>query len=342
MPMKLQTVVELPKVDFLIRPEDRVMMLGSCFSDRIGERFAHAFVRVLSNPFGTLYNPASVAAVLRLTLGFMASGELPDDMFYLHRDGMWYSYMHDVKFARRDKAECREAVLRSVESVAEFLRSIDVLFVTFGTRRVYSLASRCGYVVSNCHKMPADTFVETDLGVAEIASAWIDLVGELAAVNPRIRVVFTVSPFRYIKYGLHGSALSKAALLLAIDDIVKALPGRACYFPSYEIVNDELRDYRFYEPDMLHPTRQTSDYIWERLGEWLFADDMHLYIKEGERISAALAHRNMGADAAAHLKFLLATAERIDRFKAQYPFAPTEEAAAMLSERIRMTKELLL
>lgn len=283
--MEFRTKVDLPLKKITLTPRNRVLLLGSCFSDEIGRRLAAEMDEgcVLINPFGTLYNPTSILQALRA----LQTNRLPEGHLFKGRDGRWRSWAFGGKWAADTQAECEAKTRQALQQAVAFWQQADTVFITFGTNHVYHLKAD-GRSVANCHKELSSAFEERLLSVEDVVEAWQTFFRALPSATPR-RFVFTLSPYRYIKYGLHTDKLSKATLLLAIDRLCSpannAAPTAApCfYFPSYEIVNDELRDYRFYAPDMQHPSEQTADYIWERLKEWSFApadfDRMHQNLK---------------------------------------------------------------
>ena len=283
--MEFRTKVDLPLKKITLTPRNRVLLLGSCFSDEIGRRLAAEMDEgcVLINPFGTLYNPTSILQALRT----LQTNRLPEGHLFKGRDGRWRSWAFGGKWAADTPAECEAKTRQALQQAVAFWQQADTVFITFGTNHVYHLKAD-GRSVANCHKELSSAFEERLLSVEDVVEAWQTFFRALPSATPR-RFVFTLSPYRYIKYGLHADKLSKATLLLAIDRLCSpanndAPPAAPCfYFPSYEIVNDELRDYRFYAPDMQHPSEQTADYIWERLKEWSFApadfDRMHQNLK---------------------------------------------------------------
>lgn len=237
-----------------------VVSLGSCFADEVGHRLQAAGLSVELNPFGTLYNPASVASALdRL----MADQELTTDNLVQH-DGLWHSWYHHGSYSRPTPQECLDACNTAIHHAHKTLATADMLIVTFGTAFVFEHE---GQVVANCHKLPAQCFVRRRMSVHEVVALWQPLRERLSAFNPRLHVVFTVSPIRHMADGAHGNQLSKSTLLLATEQLVGLQPTLAAYFPAYEIVLDELRDYRFYGPDMAHPTPLAVDIVWERFQE---------------------------------------------------------------------------
>jgi len=238
--MKLQTIVDIAPSAWRIGYEDKILMLGSCFSDEIGEQMTQRALQVTCNPFGTLYNPLSIAQAMTMT-------EMPALVQY---EGLWHAMSHHGSFSRADKAEAEQAILASINTMQQALREASVIIVTFGTAWVYEMN---GEIVGNCHKLPADTFTRRRLSVEEIVAAWKPILERY----PDKHWLFTVSPIRHIKDGLHENQLSKATLLQAVEQL-------GDYFPSYEIMLDELRDYRFYADDLVHPSSLAVNYIWER------------------------------------------------------------------------------
>lgn len=271
--MEFRTPVDLPLQKLVLTPRNRVLLLGSCFSDEIGRRLAAEMDGgcVLINPFGTLYNPTSILQALRA----LQTNRLSEGHLFKGRDGRWRSWAFGGKWAADTQAECEAKTRQALQQAVAFWQQADTVFITFGTNHVYHLKAD-GRSVANCHKELSSAFEERLLSVEDVVEAWQTFFRALPSATPR-RFVFTLSPYRYIKYGLHADKLSKATLLLAIDRLCSpangdAPPAASCfYFPAYEIVNDELRDYRFYAPDMQHPSEQTADYIWGRLKEWSFA-----------------------------------------------------------------------
>lgn len=269
--MQFSTPVNIPLAGFSIEPCERMLFVGSCFADNIGQRFVADKFRAVVNPDGVMYNPASI--------------------------------LHTVdRYVDRLEAEDAEA-----PSTAVF---------TLGTNHVYIL-NETGEIVDNCRKRPQRLFTERELTVDECAEYLCRAIGRLRSVNPDVRVVLTVSPIRYAKYGFHGSQLSKAVLLLAADKVVRG-QDMVEYFPAYEIVNDELRDYRFYREDMLHPSDQAVEYIWQRFGDTYFSEHTRSFLEEWRPVKAALGHRPFNADSEEHKEFLRKTMAKADALKAKY------------------------
>ena len=269
--MQFSTPVNIPLAGFSIEPCERMLFVGSCFADNIGQRFVADKFRAVVNPDGVMYNPASI--------------------------------LHTVdRYVDRIETEDAEAPRTAV--------------FTLGTNHVYIL-NETGEIVDNCRKRPQRLFTERELTVDECAEYLCRAIGRLRSVNPDMRVVLTVSPIRYAKYGFHGSQLSKAVLLLAADKVVRG-QDMVEYFPAYEIVNDELRDYRFYREDMRHPSDQAVEYIWQRFGDTYFSEHTLSFLEEWRPVKAALGHRPFNADSEEHKEFLHKTMAKADALKAKY------------------------
>ena len=256
--MKLQTIVDIMPPAWEIGYEDKILMLGSCFADEIAAQMEQRYLAVTRNPFGTLYNPLSIAQALQMTA-------IPP---LVEHDGLWHSMAHHGAFSRSTKEEAEKAVRSSIETMQRAVEEANVVTVTFGTAWVYewsvgsgqqSVGSGQQSVVGNCHKMPAECFTRRRLTAEEIIAAWQPIIERYADKH----WIFTVSPIRHVKDGLHENQLSKATLLQAVD-VMSNQCSAVSYFPSYEIMLDELRDYRFYADDLVHPSSLAVQYIWER------------------------------------------------------------------------------
>lgn len=274
--MEFRTQVTIDKSPFAIAPCERMLFVGSCFADNIGSRFVDDKFRATVNPYGVMYNPASI--------------------------------LHTVE-------RYLAAATAEVARTAVF---------TLGTNRVYIL-NETGEIVDNCQKRPQRLFEERELSVDECAGYLqkaINLLKSQTAASGSsegtLKVIITVSPIRYAKYGYHGSQLSKATLLLAADKLVKENPGVVSYFPAYEIMNDELRDYRFYKEDMLHPSQQAVDYIWERFRTTYFGKAAEQFLDDWRPIREALGHKPFHPESEEHQKFIARTEEKKRQFEEKY------------------------
>ena len=269
--MEFRTPVNITLAPFAIEPRERMLFVGSCFADNIGRRFVDDKFRATVNPYGVMYNPASIMHTVKRWTGELVAAQSE---------------------ASDSGSDVRQATYEAPQTAV----------FTLGTNHVYIL-NETGEIVDNCRKRPQRLFTERELSVDECADYLREAVTMLRQINPSVRIIITVSPIRYAKYGFHGSQLSKATLLLAADKLTKEIDN-VVYFPAYEIVNDELRDYRFYREDMLHPTDQAVEYIWQRFGETFFSKQTVKFLEEWRPIKAALAHRPFNPEAEEYKKFL--------------------------------------
>ncbi len=256
--LKLQTPVETGRGVVSISLKDRIFVLGSCFADNIGGKMVDLGFDVCVNPFGTIYNPVSVCnSVARLTSGIPFS---KDECVQMGAGaGLVCSFSHHTSFARRTEGEFLQVANASLKEASLRWKAASKVIITLGTAWIYEYL-RSGETVSNCLKIDAKEFSRRRLSVRETATLLMNMI----ARHPEKEFMFTVSPIRHFKDGAHGNQISKSTLLLALDEVLAKFPERCEYFPAYEIVLDELRDYRFYAADMIHPSDQAVDYLWSR------------------------------------------------------------------------------
>ena len=293
--------------------------MGSCFADSIGARFREEGFPVTVNPFGTMYNPASILHTIE-KLFTVDSLQFTDD----YSDG-------SERLASKSSVNCKPSTVNYKPSTVNY----KTVFLTLGTNHVYRL-KETGEIVDNCEKRPQSLFNEEELTVDACADYLQKAIAILRQKNPEVRIVLTVSPIRYRKYGYHGSQLSKATLLLAIEKLftvdyydgleglaskstVNCKPSTVNYFPAYEIVNDELRDYRFYASDMLHPSQQAVDYIWERLVETYFSRESKAFLEEWRPLKQALGHKPFNPNSEAYKSLMDKTMLKMQELREKYP-----------------------
>jgi hypothetical protein len=269
--MELMTRIDIPASEWKIAAGEKVLLVGSCFADEIGEKMVRGGFEAMVNPFGTLYNPASIAASLLRSISEKEYTVDSVELIQSESDGMWHSWMHHSSFSSLDVATLVERINGTTHCVADFLREADVLIVTMGTAIIYRL-KETGMLVANCHKQLDSLFVRERLNAYDIVDQWKMLLQLLESVNPKLKVIFTVSPIRHKRDGYHVNQVSKGILLQGVDEIVngKSSNSQCFYFPSYEIMMDELRDYRFYADDMIHPSEKAVEYIWQRFQDTYF------------------------------------------------------------------------
>lgn len=319
--MKFRTEITVPVVRDFLTPVQPVLLLGSCFSDYIGERMRRCRWNAVSNPGGTLFNPISISTQLELAVVFNKTPRkvrdlLKSSIFYT---GEYYaSWYFDTKFASLSAEECLNKCIEGIRDIAEKILTSGVVVITFGTSFVYSLAAGSNNTVSNCHKQPASMFVRRMLEIDEIVEVYRLLLKKLNDLNPDLRFIFTVSPVRHIKDGLHKNSISKGRLLEAIDELCRDYE-RYRYFPAYEIMMDDLRDYRFYEADLIHPNGIAVEYIWTKFVETYLSQESKRILEEGEKLRCRESHRFQLEDSDSSLKFKADTAKMIESFKLRFP-----------------------
>lgn len=313
--MNLQTPVVLPKASFDVTHRSTMLLFGSCFSENIGSKLVENKFFVNVNPFGVLYNPVSIYNAINRLLD---KHEFSKKEFILHNHS-YHSFMHHGSFSNSniDAALCK--VNKEFNVAAAQLDMADFLLITFGTAYVFRW-NETGEIVGNCHKIPASQFTRERLTVEEITSSWSRLIEKALSSNPNLKILFTVSPIRHFKDGAHNNQLSKSILHLSIDNLMDQFHLNAFYFPAYEIMMDQLRDYRFYTDDMLHPSQLAQDYIWKRFGETHFSEETHSINAQWQRIQQALSHRPYNTDSEEYQKFLHRTIEDIEAFEKKHKF----------------------
>ena len=309
-----QTKVAIPPTKLNITYEDRIMTLGSCFADNMGRKMQEVYFETDINPFGVLYNPISICNSIELLIEnneFTAS-----DIF--QQKELWQSFSHSSLFSATTAERCLENINERFRSAASFLTQTDFLIITFGTAWVFE-EKRSGSVVSNCHKLPASHFVRRRLSVDEIVLDYSALILKLKTLFPKLKIIFSVSPIRHWKDGAHENNISKSTLLLAIAALQQQFDS-VDYFPAYEIQLDELRDYRFYASDMLHPSDVAVDYIWQRFSETYFDAVTTGLKKELEQVVADLNHHPLFPESEEYRKFQKNTEKKITTLKKNYSF----------------------
>lgn len=324
--MEFRTRVEIGEGEVMINHNTEMMMLGSCFSEEIGRKLLEHKFRVEINPFGILYNPFSVSEVLSRMISRNSFSE--SDLFLYN--GMYHSPMHHGLFSSPRLEESLQLINSRFEKAVALLPQTDLLMVTFGTAWVYRQKDD-GKIVSNCHKLPANQFERTRLSLEEITREWVLLIQRLLKLNPRMQLLFTVSPVRHMKDGAHENQLSKATLLLAIERLQVLFPGQLFYFPAYELMIDELRDYRFYGDDMLHPTSLAVNYIWEHFSRCFFSLETDAVNREWSVIRQALDHRPLHPDSEAFSRFRQQTCEKLEAFARRHPSICCEDEIIKLN-----------
>lgn len=307
------------------------MMFGSCFSQNIGQKLLDNKFQAIINPFGILYNPSSIASSIKRLLSHK---EFEQIELVFHNE-MYQSFMHHGSFSSNDKDKCITDINKEFNKSASFINNTDTYLFTFGTAYAYKL-NETGDVVANCHKFHASNFTRYRLSVEDIVNEWTNVIDNLLAINPKAKFVFTVSPIRHWKDGAHDNVISKSILHLAIDSLQTMYPDSLLYFPAYEILMDELRDYRFYAEDMMHPSSLAIEYIWQRFGDVFFSSNTLEISNKWMRISQAINHRPINAETNNYNNFLKQTLKRVVEFNKNYPYIDCDKEREHLIANIKL------
>jgi len=290
------------------------MLVGSCFTEHIGERLSAGKFSALVNPFGIVYNPASMVRCLER---LWAENQVFDKTELFEHAGLWRSWEHHGHFAQADKNAALTNINRAYWSGADWLHRSNRLLLTFGTADVFALRDT-DQVVANNHKMPAAHFVPRRLSITEIVDGTLGILQKIKIKIPDLQVIVTVSPVRHLREGAVANQRSKATLVLACEQICQNLPF-VHYFPAYELLLDDLRDYRFYASDMVHPSEMAVDYIWQAFCDAYFSSGTKALLNSIEKIQAAVGHRPFHPDIPEHQAFLQAQLEAVERLQKEWP-----------------------
>lgn len=330
--MKWNTPVAIEPKNGYLQHGKHMLSMGSCFADNIGEYLATAKFDICQNPFGTLYNPDSIADAL-----YRLMQNAPFTTDDLSQDGdLWYSYKHHGRFSQPTAEATLKAINDSYVSAARRLPTCERLIVTWGTAYVYRLVST-GQTVANCHKQPASLFRRERLSVEAITRVWSELLAALQRYAPRCQVLFTVSPIRHLRDGAHDNQLSKSTLLLAVEQLCHSFPNLCSYFPAYEIVMDELRDYRFYADDMTHPSQQAVAYIIERMAETYFTPATRSLAETCEKLHRAMQHRPLkGLENESYRSFLRNLLQQMERVERDNPGIEFSDERKLLTKYLSL------
>ncbi len=311
--MQLMLPFEIATVPKPITYSDSILLVGSCFTEHMANRLEQHKFNICSNPHGILFNPLSVAdSVNSYILGKQYQEE---DLFYLNE--LWNSWDHHTRFSGTDKDQTLSAINKSQDAAHQFIKNADWVIITLGSAFQYFLRDS-GMPVANNHRAPAQWFEKRMLSIDQITSALSQLVENLVANNPKVNIMFTISPVRHIRDGVIVNIRSLARLIEAVHDICTNY-RQAIYFPAYELVIDILRDYRFYDIDFVHPNFLATGIVWEHFVESCIAKGEHLLMKQILEINTARNHRTRFPDTEAHRKFLATYSQKVTALAKQYP-----------------------
>lgn len=297
--MRLTTPVEIKPLEKRLSYKDSILFVGSCFADEMGRRCVERYFDAMVNPFGVLFNPCSVNDCFMRLEGYGKDPEAnsfkPDDV--IETPGGFCSFHHHGSFSRPTPQEFLENANRVLADASDFYYREGWVVVTLGTAFIYT-DKETGNVVANCHKLPASRFERTMIDSDQV----FDALSQYVAARPQRQWIFTISPVRHLNDGLHANTLSKSTLHLGVQKLVERYPN-AHYFPAYEILLDELRDYRFYADDMMHPSKQAADYVFERFVDYALADGDRPLLAEAEKVRSMMQHRVLNPESAPSREF---------------------------------------
>lgn len=286
-----------------------ILSIGSCFSDCMGQRFATHKFDVIANPFGTVYNPVSIFKLLE----FSINKNYPKESSYVETQGLVSNFDFHSSFSAGQPEKVKTDIQNAVDRIHKHLKKCEWIIITFGTAFVYRRKDNKD-IVANCHKVPAGRFTKELLTQKQIIESFEKVFEQLLTIQPDIKIIMTVSPVRHTKDTLEQNSVSKAILRVTCDTLEREYTNIQ-YFPSYEIMMDDLRDYRFYRTDMIHPTRDAEDYIWNKFSEAYFNQETRSFIEEWDKILKAIQHRPFNPASEGHQKFIKETIRHLKRLE---------------------------
>jgi hypothetical protein len=294
---------------------DKILLTGSCFAEHIGEKLIQSKFNCLVNPNGIIFNPISISKAISSYIK-NESNTKPETL----NNNLYFSFEHHGSFSSTTKEELEQRITSSRNEAHQFLKEAKFLIITFGSAYVYRHL-KTNSVVANCHKLPQQDFKKELLSVETIVSEYKSLIGELKQFNPALNIIFTVSPVKYLRDGIIENNISKATLLLAINQLLfpNSKLRTTNYFPAYELVNDDLRDYRFYKEDMAHPNEQAINYVWEKFSDVYFSEETNSLIKNIKDITQAALHRPINKNTEQHEKFKQTYLNKCTELEKKYP-----------------------
>ncbi|MDR1562605.1 MAG: GSCFA domain-containing protein [Dysgonamonadaceae bacterium] len=262
--MKFRTEIKINPAGFQINHKDKIQIIGSCFAENIAKKLNDTGFITDVNPFGIIYNPSTIAKSIT---EIIEEKQYTNDEIFLY-EGIYHSASHHSRFSDTNRDATLNKINSKLNESSDFIRQATVILITFGTAYVYRF-QKTGEIVANCHKMPEKMFIRTRLNVKEIVENWTVVIKKLQEINENLKIIFSISPVRHFRDGFHENQLSKSIMLLAVNEIINNFPN-CNYFPSYEILMDDLRDYRFYDDSLVHPSTKAIEYIWEKFAETFF------------------------------------------------------------------------
>lgn len=317
-----------PPLPEKIMHQQKILLAGSCFTEHIGQYLSDLKFDLLVNPNGIVFNPISIVTAITSWI----ENKVYEENELIAHNGRWHSPDHHSRFSHTNKATTLSGINKAIQAAHHFLKETDWLIVTLGSAFVYEWTDRENHVVANCHKLPANRFHKRLLTTEEIIAAFGNLFYRLQLAQPTLKIIFTISPVRHIRDGVIENNLSKATLIQAVHHLVNKF-DHLYYFPAYEIVIDELRDYRFYAADMVHPNETAIRYVAEKFLSTCIHPQVYPLVKELEKINAAVNHRPFDIDAPAHQQFQEVQLSKIDALQQTYPYINFDKEIASFSQK---------
>lgn len=332
--MNFMIPIDLKKPEKQITYKDKILLVGSCFTEHIGNSLEELKFSTLQNPNGILFDPLSVTKSIT---GYIHNKNYRDeDLFYLNE--LWQSWQHHSRFSSMDKKECLIMMNESAENASLFLKETNWIIITLGSSFSYRLTAQAdgkeGESVANCHRAPAQWFTKHLLGIDETVSALDNMYHQLVRLNSSLNIIFTVSPVRHIRDGVVENNRSKARLIEAVHHMVNKF-DRLHYFPAYELIIDVLRDYRFYDVDLVHPNYMATEFVLEKFASTFIDEESKELMAEIRKISIARKHRPFQPQTMAHKNFLKVHYEKAKTLQEKYPFLHLANEIEYFSQKIK-------
>ena len=293
---------------------DTVLFIGSCFSETINQKLVDLKFNTLSNPLGIVFNPKSMCTTL---LNCIHKTEFSESHF-VEKDNQWFSLDAHSSIFSEQKENLKNTIKQTVEVWNQKIKMANWLIITFGTAYYYEI-NETKQIAANCHKLPANYFTKKILSVASIVSDYDAIINKLKIINPNLKIIFTVSPVKHLRDGVVENNLSKSILIQSVHELTNKY-NNCFYFPSYELITDDLRDYRFYESDMAHPTKQATNYVFDKFVEVYFTEETKNINKQIFEINLALNHKVFNDESPSHKNFKQNMFLKCEQLVKQFPF----------------------
>jgi len=329
--MEFRLAFNPKEFDIKIEHQHQLFLIGSCFTEQIGKKLSDHKFSIIDNPHGILFNPISIVQSLQ---SYIHQKQYQQNDLFLHNE-LWGSWDHHTKFSSIDSALTLNKINTSQQKASTFLASVNWLIITLGSAFVYELEE--GRVVANCHKVPTDKFSKRLLATNEIVESFNALMHELKSYNPSLKIIFTISPVRHLRDGFVENNRSKSALIQAVHELIN-VHNNAFYFPAYELVIDDLRDYRFFAEDMVHPNYAATNYVWEKFNDVCLSTDSKLLMKDIHQINLAKNHKPFNPSSQQHKAFLQQNLNKLKVLQSQHTYLNLEEDIVFFENSIKMSE----